>query len=284
MPPSPALEGTSEPKSFSVLNVRVDAVQIPGAIAQIESWIAKGGRCHYVAVTGMHGVTEAQRDANLRSVLNEADLVVPDGMPLVWLSRLRGFGLKRRVYGPELMLTFCEETAHKGYRHFLYGGAPEVCDQLTATLQQRYPGLRMVGTYSPPYRPLTAEESAEIVEMINRAAPDVVWVGLSTPKQERWMHEHRKHLKVPVLIGVGAAFDINSGAKKQAPEWMREHGLEWLFRLLQEPRRLWRRYLVCGSQFVFLVLMEMLGVSRPNLTRAKPAARPTSQAEPQRRS
>jgi len=284
MPASAAVENRSETGSFSVLNVRVDAVQIPGAIERIESWIASRSRCRYVAVTGMHGVTEAQHDPNLRRVLNDADLVVPDGMPLVWLGRLRGFGLKRRVYGPELMLSFCEATAGKGYRHFLYGGAPEVCDLLDETLRQRYPSIRLVGTYSPPYRPLTAEESADIVEMLNRTAPDIIWVGMSTPKQERWMHEHRQHLNVPVLIGVGAAFDINSGAKKQAPEWMREHGFEWLFRLLQEPRRLWRRYLVCGSQFVFLVLMEMLGVSRPNVTRAKPAARASSQAEPQRRS
>jgi N-acetylglucosaminyldiphosphoundecaprenol N-acetyl-beta-D-mannosaminyltransferase len=281
---SAAVEGNSEPRSFSVLNVRVDAVQIPSAIERIESWIAHRGHCRYVAVTGMHGVTEAQRDPNLLRVLNDADLVVPDGMPLVWLARLRGFRLKRRVYGPELMLSFCEATAGKGYRHFLYGGSPEVCDVLDETLRQRYPGIRMVGTYSPPFRPLTAEESADIVEMINRVAPDVVWVGLSTPKQERWMHEHRKQLNAPVLIGVGAAFDINSGAKKQAPEWMREHGFEWLFRLVQEPRRLWRRYLVCGSQFVFLVLMEMLGANRPNLTRAKSSVRPTSSpAEPQRR-
>jgi N-acetylglucosaminyldiphosphoundecaprenol N-acetyl-beta-D-mannosaminyltransferase len=283
MPTSAAVKENTEPCSFSVLNVRVDAVQIPGAIERIESWIANRGRCRYVAVTGMHGVTEAQHDPNLLRILNDADLVVPDGMPLVWLARLRGFGLKRRVYGPELMLSFCEATAGKGYRHFLYGGAPEVCDALDETLRQRYPGICLVGTYSPPYRPLTAEESADIVEMLNRVAPDIVWVGMSTPKQERWMHEHRKQLNAPALIGVGAAFDINSGAKKQAPEWMREHGFEWLFRLLQEPRRLWRRYLVCGSQFVFLVLMEMLGASRPNLTRAKPAARSSTQAEPQRR-
>lgn len=263
MNPAPAIDQVPALPSFTVLNVRVDAVQIPDAIARVESWIHKRDRCHYIAVTGMHGVTEAHHDSALENILNSADLVVPDGMPLVWIGRLRGHPLKRRVYGPELMLSFCEATARKGYRHYLYGGSPEVCGRLTRSLQQRFPDIAIVGTYSPPFRPLTPQESAEIVETINRVTPDVVWVGLSTPKQERWMHDHRNQLKVPALIGVGAAFDINSGTKKQAPEWMREHGLEWLFRLLQEPRRLWRRYLIGGTQFAFLVASELLGVSHP---------------------
>jgi N-acetylglucosaminyldiphosphoundecaprenol N-acetyl-beta-D-mannosaminyltransferase len=266
--------------SFPVLNVRVDAIQIPDAIDRIEWWIRNRSRCRYVAVTGMHGVTEAQRDSSLRNMLNAADLVVPDGMPLVWIGRLRGFALRRRVYGPELMLEFFKATASKGYRHFLYGGSPEVCEHLAGALRRRFPGVAIAGAYSPPYRPLTPMERAEIVEKINSAQPDIVWVGLSTPKQERWMHEFRSLLRVPVLIGVGAAFDINSGAKRQAPEWMREHGLEWLFRLLQEPRRLWRRYLVCGSQFAFLVAMELLGVRRPDVLGAMPASTPESSPVP----
>ncbi|MGA9882244.1 MAG: WecB/TagA/CpsF family glycosyltransferase [Candidatus Acidiferrales bacterium] len=265
---TPGIDHDPAVTSFTVLNVRVDAVQIPDAIDRIEWWIRNRSRCRYVAVTGMHGVTEAQHDYDLTRVLNAADLVVPDGMPLVWIGRLRGHRLRRRVYGPELMLSFCQATASKGYRHFLYGGSPEVCDRLSETLRQRFHGISIVGAYSPPFRPLTLDESSEIVDTINRAAPDVVWVGLSTPKQERWMHEYRSRLRVPVLVGVGAAFDINSGTKKQAPEWMREHGFEWLFRLIQEPRRLWRRYLVCGSQFVFLVAMEFLGVRRPDLSRS----------------
>ncbi|MGH9689391.1 MAG: WecB/TagA/CpsF family glycosyltransferase [Candidatus Acidiferrales bacterium] len=273
---TPGIDHDPALTSFTVLNVRVDAVQIPDAIDRIEWWIRHHDRCRYVAVTGMHGVTEAQHDSNLTRVLNGADLVVPDGMPLVWIGRLRGHRLRRRVYGPELMLSFCETTASKGYRHFLYGGSPEVCDRLSETLRQRFPGILIVGAYSPPFRPLTPGESSEIVDTINRAAPDVVWVGLSTPKQERWMHEHRSRLRVPVLVGVGAAFDINSGTKKQAPEWMREHGFEWLFRLVQEPRRLWRRYLVCGSQFVLLVAMEFLGVRRPDLSRSEGVPAPVT--------
>lgn len=245
---------------FQVLGVRVDAVQIPDAVSRMEDWIRKRDACRFVAVTGMHGVTEAQHDGAFKKILDSAGLVVPDGMPLVWLGRVRGHSLKRRVYGPELMLAFCERTEKKGYRHFFCGGAPGVPERLAAVLQRRFPSLQTVGTYSPPFHPASAEEDEGIVAKINAAAPDVLWIGLSTPKQERWMFEHRERLAVPVVVGVGAAFDINAGIKKQAPRWMREHGLEWLFRLLLEPRRLWRRYLVYGSEFLLLVLLESLGM------------------------
>lgn len=249
----------AENASLNILGVRVDAVQIPDAIARLEEWIRKHDICRYVAVTGMHGVTEAQHDPAFKDILNSAGLVVPDGMPLVWLGRLKGFPLKRRVYGPELMMTFFESTEKKGYRHFLYGGTPWVVEQLVKTIQRRFPGTIIAGTYSPPFRNLTQEEDSQAVAMINKSVPDIVWVGLSTPKQERWMHQHRERLRVPVSIGVGAAFDINARVKKQAPRWMREHGLEWLFRLLQEPRRLWKRYLLYGSKFVGYILLEFLG-------------------------
>jgi len=248
--------------SFQVLGVRVNAIQIPSVIAEMEKWIAQRDGCHFIAVTGMHGITEAQHDPQLKVILNSADLVVPDGMPLVWLGRVQGHDLQRRVYGPELMASFLQATSKKGYRHFFYGGALGVPEQLSVTLLNRIPGFQSVGTYSPPFRPLISEENEQIVETINNTAPDVLWVGLSTPKQERWMHEHRKKLKVPVVVGVGAAFDFHSGTKRQAPPWMREHGLEWLFRLAQEPRRLWRRYLVGGTQFLFWVALERLGLRK----------------------
>jgi N-acetylglucosaminyldiphosphoundecaprenol N-acetyl-beta-D-mannosaminyltransferase len=254
--------GLPSTPSFEVLGVRVDATQIPEAITGIEDWICARRGCRYVAVTGMHGVTEAQHDPQFRSVLNDADLVVPDGMSLVWCARLRGHALRRRVYGPELMLTFCRQTTAKGYRHFLYGGDVGVADRLAAVLQQSCPGIQIAGTFSPPFGPLAPEEDSSIVEMIHQAQPDVLWVGLGTPKQEKWMREHRDRLDVPVLVGVGAAFDILSTRKKQAPAWMREHGLEWLFRLIHEPRRLWKRYLVYGSQFVILETLEVLGLRR----------------------
>jgi N-acetylglucosaminyldiphosphoundecaprenol N-acetyl-beta-D-mannosaminyltransferase len=241
---------------FRVLGVPVNAVQIPQVIEWMEHCIHERGTARYVAVTGMHGVTESQQDPEFRTMLKEADLVVPDGMPLVWLGRLRGFPhLARRVYGPELMETFCRETGAK-YRHFFYGGAPGVADHLALVEQERH-GIRIAGTHCPPFRRLTEDEDREAVALINQAAPDVVWVGLSTPKQERWMYEHRDKLNVPLMLGVGAAFDLNTGRLKQAPAWMRERGLEWLFRLLAEPKRLWRRYLVQGSRFVWNVLLEL---------------------------
>jgi N-acetylglucosaminyldiphosphoundecaprenol N-acetyl-beta-D-mannosaminyltransferase len=255
-PEEPAAAGAGG--SFSVLGVRVAAVQIPGVIAQMEEWIAEGTGSHYIAVTGMHGVTEAQHDAEFKRILNAADLVVPDGMPLVWLGRREGHALRRRVYGPELLPAFCERTAAKRYRHFFYGAAAGVAEKLAETLAARFPGVEVAGTCSPPFRPLTPEEDSQIVELIRQAKADVLWVGLSTPKQERWMFEHRERLNVPVIVGVGAAFDLLTGKLKQAPPWMREHGLEWLFRLWREPRRLWRRYLVGGSKFLFYVSLELL--------------------------
>jgi len=243
---------------FKVLGVRVSAIQIPDVIAQMESWIAGHTRCHCIAVTGMHGVTEAQHDAAFKRILNSADLVVPDGMPLIWLGRHHGHRLRRRVYGPELMQTFCLSTGPK-HRHFFYGGIPGVAAQVAEVLKRKY-DTNIVGSYSPPFRPLTNEEDEEIVTFINAAEPDILWIGLSTPKQERWMYEHRQRLRVPVVVGVGAAFDFNVGRMPQAPSWMQEHGLEWFYRLLHEPRRLWRRYLIYGSEFAWNVSLELLGI------------------------
>ncbi len=247
---------------FKVLGVRVDAVQIPDVVAQMERWIQARSRGHYIAVTGMHGVMEAQDDPVFRKILDTADLVVPDGMPLVWLARKKRHPLRRRVYGPELMATFCEQTARKGYRHFFYGGQPGVPEQLAEIFSKRFQGLVVAGTYSPPFRALMPEEVERIVDTILQAAPDVLWVGMSTPKQEQWMHEYRARINVPVMVGVGAAFDFHTGKSKQAPVWMREHGLEWLFRLSREPRRLWRRYIIHGSRFVSKVSLELLGLKR----------------------
>jgi N-acetylglucosaminyldiphosphoundecaprenol N-acetyl-beta-D-mannosaminyltransferase len=249
-------------EKFSVLGVKVDAVQIPDVILRMRDWIARGERSHCIAVTGMHGVMEAHHSAEFRSVLDDADLVVPDGMPLVWFGRIRGHSLRRRVYGPELMQRFCQETAGCGYRHFIFGGDAGVPEQVAGKLRALCPEIHIVGADSPSFRALTPEEDAAVVQRINDAAPDALWIGLGTPKQERWMRKHRDLLHVPVMVGVGAAFDFLASRKRQAPSWMQEHGLEWLFRLQQEPRRLWKRYLVGGSEFVFLAALELLGLRR----------------------
>jgi N-acetylglucosaminyldiphosphoundecaprenol N-acetyl-beta-D-mannosaminyltransferase len=207
-------------------------------------------------------VMESKRDKQLRRIHNDAGLVTPDGMPLVWLSRLHGHDHAERVYGPDLMLALCEHSLSKGYKHYFYGGGEGVHERLAKNLQQRFPGLRVVGGYSPPFRSLTREEDEQVAQSINAADPDIVWIGLSTPKQERWMAEHVGRLTAPVLIGVGAAFDFHSGLKKQAPRWMQRGGLEWLFRLATEPGRLWRRYLVNNPLFVLLVLQQALGLKR----------------------
>jgi len=248
--------------SFQVLGVRVDAVQMSDAVARLRSWIDDRQRVpRFVAVTGMHGIAESQQNSNFRKALTAADLIVPDGMPLVWLGRLKGHPLRERVTGSELMHAFCQESG-KAYRHFFYGGAPDVAEQLARVLEKKH-GIVVAGTYTPPFRPLTEAERKEFAAVLEKASPDVLWVGLSTPKQENWMYEHRHRLNIPVMLGVGAAFDMNSGNLRRAPKWMQKFGLEWFFRLAFEPRRLWKRYLVTIPKAVWHVCLELLHFSAP---------------------
>jgi N-acetylglucosaminyldiphosphoundecaprenol N-acetyl-beta-D-mannosaminyltransferase len=248
----------------NLLGIGVSAISMSQALETIEGWLLRREQ-HYVCVTGVHGIMESQRDEALRRIHNRAGLVTPDGMPLVWLSRLRGHSHVERVYGPDLMLACCERSVHRGYRHFFYGGGEGVARQLADRLARRYPGLRIAGTYTPPFRPLSAAEDQAITNQINDAGPDIVWVGLSTPMQERWMDAHLGRLGAPVLIGVGAAFDFHAGLKRQAPRWMQRAGLEWLFRLATEPRRLWRRYLRNNPAFVWRMLLQATGIVRYEL-------------------
>ena len=237
----------------------MDAVQIPDVVIRMERWISEHTGCHFVVVTGMHGVVEARHDPLFRQVLMWADLVVPDGMPLVWIGRRKGYAMKHRVCGPELMLTFCRTTGSK-YRHFFYGGAPGVPDCLADILQRRY-GIRVVGTHSPPFRPPTATERRDTITRIQESRTDVLWVGLGTPKQELWIHRVRDRIRPAVAIGVGAALDFVAGHARRAPAWMSRAGLEWLFRLAHEPRRLARRYLLRDPRFL-LVLGRTLRAPR----------------------
>lgn len=244
-----------------VLGVKVSAIDMAEALTAFESWIERGEKT-YVCVTGVHGVMESQADAALREIHNHSGLTTPDGMPMVWCGRYAGAKGMQRVYGPDLMLEVCSLAAQRGWRMFFYGAAPGVPEELARRLGELSPGLQVVGTFSPPYRQLSVDETAEIAAMIDTAAPDIVWVGLSTPKQERWMHEYRPLLQAPVLVGVGAAFDMHAGRLPQAPSWMQRSGLEWLYRLLREPRRLWRRYLNNNPRFVLGILRR-----RPKLVR-----------------
>ena len=248
---------SAPPPRTNILGVGVSAITMAMALALIDGWIVSGAR-EYVTVADVHSVMEAQRDEHLRRIHSRAGLVTPDGMPLVWLSRFYGQRHVERVYGPDLMTAVCGHSTR--YRHFFYGGKEGVPEKLATRLREKFVDLQVAGTYSPPFRPLTEEEDESVVRMINAAGPDIVWVGLGAPKQERWMADHRARLEAPVVIGVGAAFDFLAGLKRQAPRWMQRSGLEWSFRLMNEPRRLWRRYLVNNPLFVFYVLLQLSGL------------------------
>jgi len=258
-----------------VLGVDVSAINLEQALDVIDDWVTAGVR-QYVCVTGVHGVMESRRDPLLQDIHNRAGLVTPDGMPLVWWSKWAGWRHTSRVYGPDLMLACCERSIVAGYRHFFYGGTEGVADLLSRKLSKRFPGLSVAGTYTPPFRRPTKQEDADIVRRVNEAGADIVWVGLSTPKQEYWMAEHRDRIDAPVLIGVGAAFDLHAGLKRQAPVWMQQSGLEWAFRLASEPRRLWKRYLRNNPEFVWLAVQHVWrarnGTVAANVKDFRPAA------------
>lgn len=240
-------------RRIDVLGVHVSAVHPDLALETITGWIEHRQR-EYVCVTGVHGVMECQGNPELRDIHNQSGLTVPDGMPLVWCAHRAGFPSVARVYGPDLMLALLGRAAERGWRSYFYGGADGVPEALAEAMGARFPGLLVVGAESPPFRALTPEETQAADARINEAAPDLVWVGLSTPKQERWMASHRPGLHAPALLGVGAAFDFHTGRVRQAPSWMQDRGLEWAFRLGVEPRRLWRRYLRNNPRFVAAIV------------------------------
>jgi N-acetylglucosaminyldiphosphoundecaprenol N-acetyl-beta-D-mannosaminyltransferase len=242
---------------FNVIGVAISATNLPEAAQTILSWKLRGEQ-HAVSTCTAHTLVQCQRDEDLRQRINSAGLATPDGMPLVWLARRRGLRDVSRVYGPDLLLAVCEAGLPLRLRHLFYGGAPGVPERLAARLQKRFPDLMVVGALSPPFRELTADEDTELTDRINAAAPDIVWVGLGTPKQDFWTTDHLGRLNAAALIGVGAAFDFHSGRIRQAPRWVQRSGLEWLFRLAQEPRRLWRRYLVDNALFVYHVALQSL--------------------------
>ena len=252
------MEFVDRVEKVNILGVGISAINLNQAKDIIIDWLEHRQK-QYVCVTPAHGIMECQRNANLRRIFNCSGLTTPDGMSVVWLLKILGYRNVSRVYGPDLMESICEyKSDNRSFRHFLYGGAEGIPELLSESLRINFPALNVVGTYSPPFRPLTAEEGQEIVAQINATKPDIVWVGISTPKQERWMSDHIGLLNASVLIGVGAAFDFLSGTKKQAPKWIQRSGFEWLFRLVNEPHRLWRRYIEY-PYFLILVLLQIFG-------------------------
>jgi N-acetylglucosaminyldiphosphoundecaprenol N-acetyl-beta-D-mannosaminyltransferase len=247
----------------SVLGSSVDLISTTTAVDLMESWIAdRSGGCRQIVVTGFHGIWTAHQNAQFKTVLNSADAWVPDGIAPVLVARLRGHRGVRRVPGAELMEAFFHRANHAGYRSFFYGDTDATLTALRETLGRRFPEHQVAGTISPPFRPLSPEEEHEYIDTINAAQPDVVWVGLGLPRQEQWIHRHRARLHAPVAVGVGAAFAFAAGTVRRAPEWVGRLGFEWAYRLLQEPRKCWRRCFVEGPQFLGHVGLELTGLRR----------------------
>jgi len=241
---------------FDLFGVSISAVTVAQTIDVMESWIRDRHR-DYVILTGAHGVVEMQDDAELRAINNRSGLTTPDGMPIVWWGRARGFRDIEKAYAPDIMDAMFRRSVEPGYRHFFYGGAEGVAKSLCARLARRYPGLAIAGSHSPPFRELSEAEEESLARDIERTRPDVVWVGLGCPKQERWIARNRPRLSAPVLIGVGAGFDFLAGSARRAPLWIQRSGFEWLFRLACEPRRLWPRYSRVIPRFLYLSLRSL---------------------------
>ena len=248
--PAARADAAEKPATAEVLGVPLALADYERTMNWIDA-IVDGGRRATLSAAAVHLVMVAQEDAATREAVTDVSLVVPDGQPLVWALKALGHDQATRVYGPDLMAKYCERSAQNGKRMYLYGGRNQgALVELALKLRRRYPGLKIVGGYSPPFRPLTDEERDWVVEDVNRSKADVVWVGTGQPKQEIWMREMRPLLDAPMLIGVGAAFDFHAGLVPQAPPWMQNLGLEWMFRLSKEPRRLWRRYARYNPRFV----------------------------------
>lgn len=243
----------------NILGVGISPLTLDGATQQIASWIESGER-HYVNVCTVHTVMECQKEPELKRIVNRSGMATPDGMPLVWLCHYYGAKNVTRVYGPDLLLFLCANPSSKGYRHFFYGGATGVADALAERLKQQFPELIVAGAYSPPMLAVGQLEHPNTISMINSSNADIVWVGLGTPKQDFWVARHRPLLNAPVLVAVGAAFDFFTGRIPQAPIWMQRNGLEWLFRLAKEPRRLAYRYLIYNPLFILSLLAQISGL------------------------
>ena len=244
--------------SIRILGTRVDMIQTPEVMALMDRWIeGEPHQLHHVVNTGMHGIMEAHKDPSVASVLDAADVLAPDGILAIIVARFYGYRLRKLDTGPDLLWKFSEIANRKGHKYFFYGDTAETLDLLSASLTSEFSDLQIVGYESPPFRTLTQEEDEAIVAKINQAKPDVLWVGLGMPKQEKWIFEHRDVLMVPVVVGAGAAFKFASGTVPRAPTLVYNLGFEWLWRLVQEPKRVWRRVLLDAPRFMVLVFLQL---------------------------
>jgi len=225
------------------------------AVRQICEWVGQKQRT-YVCVAPVATLVDARRNPLYAAAVNAAGMVTPDGMPVVWLARAHGCRDVERTYGPDMLLEVCNLGQDLGLRHFFYGGTEDTLQKLQQKLLGFFPRILVVGHYAPPFHPQVVQEESQVIDRINSAAADIVWVGLGSPKQDFWMQLHRPLLNAPVIVGAGAAFDFCSGVKPQAPRWMRPLGLEWFFRLCCEPGRLWKRYLIGNSLFLFYLMKD----------------------------
>jgi N-acetylglucosaminyldiphosphoundecaprenol N-acetyl-beta-D-mannosaminyltransferase len=247
----------------------VSRVTLETAVAHIASWIA-GAQSRYVCICDVHSLMLARSDVSHAISLACADMVTPDGQPIAWTLRQRGYTDIARTCGPDLLPAVCARSVREGWTHYFYGGAEGVAGELARRMAEQYPGLNIAGTECPPFRQLNPEERMAVIERIRASGANIVWVGLGCPKQERWMHEHRPLLPGVVMIGIGAAFDFHTGRIERAPEWMRSNGLEWLHRLTSEPRRLWRRYLILAPRFLLASVAETLSLAWRNRGKKPP--------------
>ena len=253
------------PRKKNICGTEISATSYTEVAGLCNGWIrakrsGSDAASRIICVTSVHGIVTALEDPELQQILNQADIATPDGMPVVWALRSFGEVEQQRVYGPTLMLHLCRQAAAEGHRIFLYGSTDDTLSALRARLINWFPDIRIVGAWAPPFRALTAIEEQDVRARIRASGADIVFVGISTPKQEKWMARQKQALPGTILVGVGAAFNFHAGQVKQAPRWMRNHGLEWLFRLSAEPRRLWRRYVLVTPRFLPYWALQRMGL------------------------
>lgn len=249
-------------ESVNIIGIPVAATSPEQAVTRLRQYLSANSSSAYITVTGVHGIIESHFNQQTRAAHLNALACLPDGMPLSWFGWLKGHRDMDRVYGPDLMLATLEVCEQEGFRSFFYGGHEGVPEKLSETLKAKLPKLKIAGTFSPPFRPLQEGEESAIIDSINKTHPDIVWIGLSTPKQELLMNKWKGRIKAPLMIGVGAAFDFLSGGKKQAPKWIQRSGLEWFFRLCSEPQRLWKRYFFIVPAFLILAFLQLTGLRK----------------------